>query len=161
MKKLISTMSVLLTLVVGALAVPQAASASTQPQNTVTSMNTGTSVNTAAPSETALPPSDLNQMAAGYYEYICLGVDGNSWSLSSGQPLTDCHGSKLLKYINGSHVATYNLSPTGQILDHASSGGCVLAFAAGAGMILWPPTGAVAWVYTSVVNAMGFTSCIA
>lgn len=155
MKKLISTASMVLALAIGAIAAPAAASADATPQSAAASA-VPAAHEQAAP--TGISPTPL---AAGQYEYICLGVDGNSWSLQSGQPLTDCHGSKLLKYINGSQVATYNLSPTGEILDHASSGGCVLAFASGVGLVLWPPTGAVAWVYMSVVTGAGFSSCIA
>ena len=103
--------------------------------------------------------------ATGEYEYICQQVNGTHWSLASGQPATDCHGSYLQKYINGQMVGNYSLQyyagnggpvPPGTQMSQA----CVLAAAGVAVLIINPPTGATAWVLTSLLNGAAIGACI-
>lgn len=135
----------------------------------------GTTTHRASASHTAPPaPMALSQSRAvsariarastGQYEYICIGSDGSSWSLRIGEPTTDCHGSYLLKYINGVQVASYRLSIGGGIAAPVApwSTGCVVAVASGVALFLFPPTGATAWVVVGGLTAAGlYTSCLA
>jgi hypothetical protein len=114
----------------------------------------------------ALATSRAPLAIESYYEYICQLADGNSWSLSSGEPTDDCHGTYLQKYINGSMVANYNLTlcrrqrgqhPPG----YPVSDDCALALFGTVGLVLFPPTGAVAWVYLGTIQALGIGLCIA
>lgn len=65
-----------------------------------------------------------------------VGVIGNSssWSLRVGEPTTDCHGTFLHKYINGTMVGNYKLSVSGQVIDFPQADGhnCLMATVAGA-----------------------------
>ena len=101
----------------------------------------------------------------GEYEYICQMPDGNSWSLQVGEPTTDCHGSYLQKYINGSMVANYKLvyDGGGYYSDVPPFPyGCAIAIAGAYLLVLYPPTSGVAWVLQGSVAAGGLaTSCVA
>ena len=79
--------------------------------------------------------------ATGEYEYICQLTNGSSWSLASGESTTDCHGSFLQKYINGTMVANYNLVYDGGAQDFVPSGDgwCILALARTAAAALAAP----------------------
>lgn len=99
---------------------------------------------------------------AGDYEHICQLTNGTSWSLASGEPTTNCHGSYLQKYIEGNLVANYNLVYDGGATSTPSivvGVSCMLSIAGAVGLLFWPPSGAVEWVYMSAVGAASLASC--
>lgn len=152
MKKLLTTLATILLVVVGAVVAPQAANAATDDPPPAVSIS-GDASELAAPA----------LLATGQYEYICIGIDGSSWSLRAGEPTKDCHGSYLHKYINGSLVKIYRLSATGQVIAHPTRDGvsCLLAVAGGFTAFL-NPVGDIVWAASVGIAGLGFiTSCLA
>lgn len=166
MKRSITTL-ITLAVIVGGTIAPQAASASITEQPAARAAETSIPVASmaAVKSPSAIPAvGRIVPASTGQYEYICIGTDGNSWSLRAGEPTTNCHGSYLHKYINGVKVASYRLALGGGIAAPrpAWNTGCVLAVASGVALFVFPPTGATAWVTLGGLAAAGlYTSCVA
>lgn len=159
MKKLMTALAALLIVIVGVL-VPQAANAATSSSSSDiarTPLVVQSTQSSEAFATTGLLPK------TGQYEYICIGIDGNSWSLASGEPTTDCHGSYLHKYINGVMVANYHLAYGGGAAQNPPGNiGCVLAIAGAVSLFYFPPTGVAAWVVNGGLAAAGLlVSCTA
>ena len=148
MKKLTSVL-VGLVVVAMALVAPTAANAATPEAVAI-------SASSAAPDSVMAPMT-------GNYDYVCVLQDGSSYTMASGEKITNCHGSYLQKYLDGRKLATYNLSyGGGAALNPVPSGGCVLALASGVLLILYPPTGAVAWALSGGFYVAGVAvSCTA
>ena len=139
MKKLMTSLAALIV-AAGVVVAPQAANAATLAPASITGSHEATS--TTAPTPPALTPFET-----GEYDYFCLGADGSGFWLSQGEPTTNCHGSYLLKYIDGNQVGSYNLAYGGGAAQTPPWDiGCVLALAGGVALFIYPPTGAVAWV---------------
>ncbi|UOE43167.1 hypothetical protein [Agromyces larvae] len=157
MKKLASIITGLAIAAMTFLAPTAVYAATPEPAPTVAPLTANlTVVGPAAPEPVAVPMT-------GEYEYICQMPDGNSWSLQVGEPTTDCHGSYLQKYINGSMVANYHLAYGGGAAQVPPwNTGCVLAVASGVALFVFPPTGATAWVVVGGLTAAGlYVSCVA
>lgn len=163
MKKLMTALAALMIVALG-LVVPQAANAATHSSSSeVVRSQPFTQV--AKSAELAAAAISMVPMTTqtGEYEYICIGTDGSSWSLASGEPTTDCHGSYLHKYINGVMVANYHLAYGGGAAQNPPGNiGCVLAIAGTVSLFYFPPTGVAAWVVNGGLAAAGlFVSCTA
>ncbi|MDG4809428.1 hypothetical protein O7634_21995 [Micromonospora sp. WMMD1120] len=113
---------------------------------------------------TDVPPIPLAPTAldTGEYDYFCLGADGSGFWLSQGEPTTNCHGSYLLKYIDGNQVGSYNLAYGGGAAQTPPwNTGCVLALASGVALFIFPPSGATAWVVQGALAGAGLlVSCV-
>lgn len=140
----------------GVVGAPQAANAATvAPASSITGSQEAT--NATAPSP--LAPKEIQ---TGEYDYFCLAADGSGFWLSQGEATTNCHGSYLLKYIDGNQVGSYNLAYGGGAAQTPPwNTGCVLALAGGVALFIYPPTGAVAWVVQGGLAGAGLlTSCV-
>lgn len=153
----LKSLAVALLVLVSALA-PTAANAATPATATATR-----AVATHEPVSAATNPAAVTPMSTGQYEYICQMPNGQSWSLYVGEKTTDCKGSYLQKYINGSMVGNYKLAYGGGTLYSATKPfpwGCAFAIGSAYALVVYPPTGAVAWVVMGSLAAGGLvTSC--
>ncbi len=106
--------------------------------------------------------SQGERLRTGNYEYICIGTDGNSWSLASGEATTDCHGSFLHKYINGSLVAIYHLAyGGGAVSTWTWTSGCIIGVSTSVAALVLGPTGLTEWLVWAAATGAGLASCVA
>lgn len=106
-----------------------------------------------------------NAEPAGQYEYVCVGIDGSSYSMAKGSALSTCKGSYLQKYINGQQVSTTALTTDGAIADpNAINMDCVVAIvgtgASAYGIVQTAGTGVIAYVGLAA-SVYGLKSCVA
>jgi RHS repeat-associated protein len=100
-------------------------------------------------------PSGLS----GDYEYVCQNADGTSWSMAAGQPTSDCNGTYLQTYIDGSLVSTESLAygseggPGGNV-----SWGCTVAVGSAIAVGVWTPPSVLAWIVVGGGAAYGLQS---
>lgn len=97
----------------------------------------------------------------GEYEYICIMPDGNSWSLYVGEPTTDCHGSFMHKYINGSMVANISLAPQPASSINPHAWDCIFALAGSVALIWDPPAETWIWITSAAAAGWGLQACLA
>ncbi|MEU5672353.1 hypothetical protein ACGF3C_23200 [Micromonospora sp. NPDC047762] len=155
MKKLMTTLAAFVV-AASVVVAPQAANAApVVPASSIARSHEATTT-------TAPTPVAPKLFETGEYDYFCLGADGSGFWLSQGEPTTNCHGSYLLKYIDGNQVGSYNLAYGGGAAQTPPwNTGCVLALAGGVALFIFPPTGAVAWVVQGGLAAAGLlTSCV-
>lgn len=109
---------------------------------------TGSAANAseAAPGTTSVKAAATAAVASssptGQYEWVCVLTNGNSWSMTNGQPLTQCHGSYLHKYLNGVRLQVINIT-AGSVKATASIA-CVATITAELILVLTPGGG---WVW--------------
>jgi hypothetical protein len=116
---------------------------------------------TAASSEANAVDATVAPRATGQYEWVCVGTDGNSYSMTPGEPTSNCHGSYLQKYLDGSQLATYNLAYNGQgELADPDANSCVLGMAGNMMLIIFPPTSIEGWVSAATGVGLGLASCV-
>lgn len=156
MKKLLSVMGVILAVFAGLMFAGPANAATPRALASHASAPalTATTATATAPSVLVGP----TPMTGNYY-YNCVLTDGNSWSLAAGEPLTDCHGSYLQKYLDGVHVSSIALTYGGGAAASESSQwhtlGCAVAVASGVVLVLYPPTEALEWILATTAYAGG------
>ncbi|WP_431031264.1 hypothetical protein [Plantibacter sp. RU18] len=102
-----------------------------------------------------------NAEPAGQYEYVCVGIDGSSYSMA----LSSCKGSYLQKYINGQQIETIALTGHGTVADpNAITMDCVVAIvgtgASAYGIVQTAGTGVIAYVGLAA-SVYGLKSCVA
>ncbi|KFF58627.1 hypothetical protein JF66_17150, partial [Cryobacterium sp. MLB-32] len=98
----------------------------------------------------------------GNYEYNCVLTSGYSYFMSSGEPLTNCKGSYLQKYLDGRQLDSVALAYGGGAASTFNwSVGCILSVGSGVLLVVYPPTGAIAWFIQGSVYAANVTaSCV-
>lgn len=106
-----------------------------------------------------------NAEPAGQYQYVCVGIDGSSYSMAQGAALNTCKGSYLQKYINGQQISTIALTTDGAIADpNAINMDCVVAIvgtgASAYGIVQTAGTGVIAYVGLAA-SVYGLKSCVA
>lgn len=69
----------------------------------------------AAFSMTLAVPVAAHAEPTGQYSYICIGANGSSYTMRSGEKLGNCKGSYLKKYINGNQVDSIRLAGNGTL----------------------------------------------
>jgi hypothetical protein len=100
--------------------------------------------------------------STGVYSYNCVLTNGQSVFLKPGEKLTNCKGSYLQKYINGTKVLTvslvYNGKPTANLSP--ARGWCVVSLTSVA-LLAWnPPTATAVWLIGTAATAVGaYGSC--
>jgi hypothetical protein len=129
-------------------------------QSSVSTASVAPSVPTSAPATVFMPMT-------GNYEYNCVLSNGSSYFMACGEKLTDCHGSYLQKYLDGRKLKTVNLTYGGVVATNPPIGwtwgtGCILSLAAaGAALVVFPPTGAIAWEVPADLSGLGIVaSCV-
>lgn len=155
--------------VMATVAVPASASAMEAPAAPEANSSPASAVapTSESPSQTVAPDGlgidGMQAAATGDYEYVCVGIDGNSYSMAQGEPTWNCKGSYLQKYLDGRQLAVYSLDGAGNPASTPPfETGCVLAVASGVALFVFPPTGAVAWVVVGGLTAAGlYVSCVA
>lgn len=115
---------------------------------------------------TAFPVvADPTIMSTGQYDYYCVATSGAINYLVHGEPLSDCHGSYLQKYINGALVQTIPLTGYGAPANPAAFGtaDCYISLAYatlsiyGPGWLVRFLSGAIGYVLSSGLPAI--TAC--
>lgn len=102
----------------------------------------------------------MSSSPTGQYEWICILTSGHSHSLANGEPLTNCKGSYLHRYINGRHVATYRLAYGGGAVDYKAEG-CLFAIIGGVLGVMSPAL-TIRWVLSTAVGGIGaYQACAA
>ncbi len=96
----------------------------------------------------------------GQYEWVCVLTTGNTYSMRDGEPLTNCKGSYLQKYLNGRQLAVYRLAYDGNgAIANVKAEGCLLAVAGGVLTIL-SPAWTLRYVASVAVGGIGvYASC--
>ncbi|KFF58007.1 hypothetical protein JF66_21835, partial [Cryobacterium sp. MLB-32] len=139
MKKLLSIASTTIILLAG-IAFASPASAETMTATTPDTV-------AAATTHTASQPSPNNSAEmfstqTGNYEYNCVLTSGYSYFMSSGEPLTNCKGSYLQKYLDGRQLDSVALAYGGGAASTFNwSVGCILSVGSGVLLVVYPPTG--------------------
>ena len=161
MKKILSIAGVTIALLAGLLTASPAIAATPDvlPDDS-TPASTSSPSNLEAVNVTA---ADRTTSALGYYEYVCVLANGNSYSMASGSALTSCTGTYMQKYLNGSQISVWNLTYGGVAAANPPySAGFIVALASGVALVFFPPSGGVAWVVIGGLTAAGIvTSCAA
>lgn len=136
-----------------AFAVPTAANA-----DTLNTVPPGSSVLT----EGAPTVPDVTVLDTGNYEYNCVLTDGSSYFMGAGEPLTNCKGSYLQKYLDGRQLTSVSLAYGGgaQTTIPGGAGWCLLAVGSAVSLLVFPPTTATAWVVNGALAGGGLTSCL-
>lgn len=113
----------------------------------------------------SVPASVLMPMT-GNYEYNCVLSNGSSYFMAPGEALTNCHGSYLQKYLDGRQLSSISLTYGGVVATNPPVGwvwgtGCILSVASGVALVVFPPSGAIAWWVTGSLTGMGIvSSCV-
>ena len=91
--------------------------------------------------------------ATGNYVYVCVSQNGSSYTMKAGEKLTNCKGSFLQKYLDGSKQKTVRLAYGGGSAKKLTpQQECVLAIAGNVMLLVSPPTGALQWAFVSIYN---------
>ena len=112
---------------------------------------TGTTAANAGERKPAAPQAVSVGAAAsstGEYEWVCVLGSGNSWSMADGQATTECVGTYLQKYLNGSLVEVVNI--TSGSVEATATIACVLAVTTSLILALTPGGG---WVWLAKTGA--------
>lgn len=108
----------------------------------------------------ATPAIQPMSSPTGQYEWICILTSGHSYSMRNGEPLTNCKGSYLHRYINGRHVGTYRLAYGGGAVDYKAEG-CLFAIIGGV-LGVMSPAMTIRWVLSTAVGGIGaYSACAA
>lgn len=89
---------------------------------------------------------------AGFYYYICVGLDGRSYGLQPGEKLSDCKGAYLQKYSNGVLISAIPLTIEGKParLDVRNIDCLIAVVGDVAAVATFTPTG---WAYVGLATA--------
>ncbi|TFD90805.1 hypothetical protein E3T61_09840 [Cryobacterium lactosi] len=161
MKKMLSIASAAFVLLAG-LGIAGPASAQTASSTTSDFVAVAPSYTLDAPTVGTAEEALTTNAVAVTYEYNCVNTTGASYFMAAGQNLTDCHGSRLQKYLNGSLLKTYTLSYGGGAASSDPTNGLGCAIAIGGGLailVLNPPTSVASWVLNGVVFGNSLISC--
>jgi hypothetical protein len=108
----------------------------------------------------ATPVATASAEPSGTYVWVCVGTDGNSYTLKKGVKITTCHGSYLQQYIGGHFIKAFPLTLSGKIgKSKPLTADCIIAVGTTAVGILTSADG-ISWVVT-VVGLYGLHSCVA
>ncbi|MBG6215316.1 hypothetical protein RCH23_003256 [Cryobacterium sp. CAN_C3] len=103
-----------------------------------------------APLSVSFATTGSGASPTGQYDWMCVLTSGYTYFLPNGEPLSNCKGSYLKRYLNGQQVQSYRLAYGGGAVNYKAEG-CLIAVIGGI-LAVMSPTMTMRFVFGAAVG---------